>query len=267
MTSAATTWSLQCIKATDIRCLLSLDRKQWRIQSPRVLCMAGEGRGDRQRCKYIKYSSERMVQHGFMQGFLGLPLDVIEQAVADSEGDLEAAVNSLLQQAERQPDPATPKQGLPQPQQQQPKHVPLQQNGHSPWQDTPTPSGWHIHRIHCSLMPFRHLTIHVHSELKFMCQAVAGAPSPEGVLAVLVSLVQRHLLKPLQSTIVVLQMLAKGRRCPSQAPLHGCSSNSSNTSSNTSNNTCSSTSHASPPTCLRMGMARACRRGPASGLT
>lgn len=93
-----------------------------------------------------------------MQGFLGLPLDVIEQAVAESEGDLESAVDSLLQQAERQPDPATPKQRLPQPQQQQPKHVPFQQNGHSPWQDTPTPSGWHIHRLLWTLMPFRHLT-------------------------------------------------------------------------------------------------------------
>ena len=82
-----------------------------------------------------------------MQGFLGLPMDVIEQAVADSDGDLEAAVDSLLQQAERQHDPATPKQSLPQPQQQQSRHVPLPQNGHSPWQDTPTPSGRHIRHL------------------------------------------------------------------------------------------------------------------------
>ena len=145
MTSAATHVHLSVSKQ-----LTSGARSVWIASSklvriPSILHKAGEGRGHQQRCKIKIDSNERTVQHGFMQGFLGLPLDVIEQAVADSEGDLGSAVDSLLQQAERQPDPATPKQRLPQPQQQQPKHVPLQQNGHSPWHDTPTPPGWHIH--------------------------------------------------------------------------------------------------------------------------
>ena len=145
-----------------------------------------------------------------MQEFLGLPIDDIEQAVADSEGDLEAAVDSLLQQAHCQPNPATPKQGLPQPQQQQPEHLPLQQNGHSPWQDTPTPSGWHP-----SFPLLSHAVELSDSSSCLMTgigeQAVAGAPSPEGMQVVLVGLVQRHLLNASQSNIKSTMMPCRGR--------------------------------------------------------
>ena len=154
--------ALQCGEAADSKCLLNLYCKQWTRPESQGLPKVAEGRGEQQRFTNVGCSIGRTVQHGSMQGFLGLPMDVIEQAVADSEGDLEAAVDSLLQQAERQPDPATPKQGQPQPQtqQQQSKHVPLQQNGHLPWQDTPTPSGRHIHHLVCFLMPLTYLTGH-----------------------------------------------------------------------------------------------------------
>ena len=77
-----------------------------------------------------------------MQGFLGLPMDVVERAVADSDGDLEAAVSSLLERAERAPEPevVTPKQAYLQLNNHH-QHAPTQQNGHSPWQSTPTRPG------------------------------------------------------------------------------------------------------------------------------
>ena len=73
------------------------------------------------------------------QGFLGLPMDIVERAVADCEGDLEMAVNALLERPEQQKAP-TPKQA--QSHFSSSHHqTPPQQNGHSPWQDTPTPPG------------------------------------------------------------------------------------------------------------------------------
>ena len=77
-----------------------------------------------------------------LQGFLGLPMDVVERAVADMDGDLEAAVDSLLERAERQPDEeaVTPKQNYLQLNHHHQQLLP-QQNGHPPWQSTPPPSG------------------------------------------------------------------------------------------------------------------------------
>lgn len=77
-----------------------------------------------------------------MQDFLGLPMDKVERAVADADGDLEAAVDSLLERAERQPDQevVTPKQTYLQHNNHH-QQGPPQQNGHSPWQSTPTPPG------------------------------------------------------------------------------------------------------------------------------
>ena len=77
-----------------------------------------------------------------LQGFLGLPMDVVERAVADTDGDLEAAVDSLLERAERQPDQeaVTPKQNHLQLNHHR-QQLPPQQNGHPPWQSTPQPPG------------------------------------------------------------------------------------------------------------------------------
>ena len=77
-----------------------------------------------------------------LQDFLGLPMDIVERAVADADGDLEAAVDSLLEQAERQPDQevVTPKQTYLQLSSHH-QQGPPQQNGHSPWQSTPTQPG------------------------------------------------------------------------------------------------------------------------------
>ena len=74
-----------------------------------------------------------------MQGFLGLPMDVVERAVADCEGDLEAAVNALLERPEQQ-RALTPKQSQSHSSTSHHQTTP-QQNGHSPWQDTPLPPG------------------------------------------------------------------------------------------------------------------------------
>ena len=84
----------------------------------------------------------RQHPYSFLQGFLGLQIDLVERAVADLEGDLEAAVDSLLARAERQPEQetVTPMQthahlnSLHQ-------QTPPQQNGHALWQNTPPPPG------------------------------------------------------------------------------------------------------------------------------
>ncbi len=80
--------------------------------------------------------------HGAMQGFLGLPMDVVERAVADADGDIEAAVDSLLERAERPPEQevVTPKQAYLQLNNHH-QHALPQQNGHPPWQSTPTRPG------------------------------------------------------------------------------------------------------------------------------
>ena len=69
-------------------------------------------------------------------------MDVVERAVADMDGDLEAAVDSLLERAERQPDEeaVTPKQNYLQLNHHHQQLLP-QQNGHPPWQSTPPPPG------------------------------------------------------------------------------------------------------------------------------
>ena len=62
--------------------------------------------------------------------------------MADADGDLEAAVDSLLERAERPPEQevVTPKQAYLQLNNHH-HHAPPQQNGHSPWQSTPTQPG------------------------------------------------------------------------------------------------------------------------------
>ena len=92
----------------------------------------------------MPHISRGIKQHSysFLQGFLGIPIDLVERAVAELEGDLEAAVDSLLARAERQSEQetVTPTQThahLNYHHQQ----TPPQQNGHTLWQNTPPPPG------------------------------------------------------------------------------------------------------------------------------